>query len=481
MTPFITLITIAGYFALLFLISWAANRKKGDYFGNKETPWIVSAIAMMGAPISGVTFISVPGMVVGKGFSYMQMAFGFIIGYIIIAYVLLPLFYKKNLVSIYGYLEERFGGATHQTGAWFFFVSKMLGAAVRFFVVCIVLQSLVFSPLGIPFWVNVIVSIALIGLYTAQGGVKTVIWTDMLKSACLILSVVLGIIFIAKGLGINFGEMVTTVAQSEHSRIFFFDNPSEGTYFWKQFIAGIFMVIATTGLDQDMIQRNLSCKNYKDSQKGFITSVFSQTLIIFLFLVLGVLLMLYYQANITTSGDIVAELGTTDNLFGAVVASEGMPLIVGILFVVGLVAAAYSAAGSALTALTTAFTVDILKAEKKPSLDKTRKYVHIGMAICMGLVIIIFNAINSQDAISAVYSIASYTYGPILGLFAFGMFCKKDVRDKWVPAACIVAPVVCYFIQSWLKNAYNYTMGFELLLLNAVITIIGLCILIKKK
>lgn len=209
--------------------------------------------------------------------------------------------------------------------------------------------------------------------------------------------------------------------------------------------------------------------------------MFSQTLIIFLFLVLGVLLMLYYQANITTSGDIVAELGTTDNLFGAVVASEGMPLIVGILFVVGLVAAAYSAAGSALTALTTAFTVDILKAEKKPNLDKTRKYVHIGMAICMGLVIIIFNAINSQDAISAVYSIASYTYGPILGLFAFGMFCKKDVRDKWVPAACIVAPVVCYFIQSWLKNAYNYTMGFELLLLNAVITIIGLCILIKKK
>lgn len=481
MTPLITLITIAGYFALLFIISWASNRKKGEYFGGRQTPWIVSAIAMMGAPISGVTFISVPGMVVGKDFSYMQMAFGFIVGYIIIAYLLLPLFYKKKLISIYGYLEERFGAATHRTGAWFFFVSKMLGAAVRFFVVCIVLQSLVFSPLGIPFWANVIVSVSLIGLYTAQGGVKTVIWTDMLKSACLVFSVVLSIVFIAKGLGVDFTEMVSTVAQNGHSRIFFFDNPSEGSYFWKQFTAGIFMVIATTGLDQDMIQRNLSCRNYKDSQKGFISSVFSQALIIFLFLVLGVLLMLYYQANISQTGDIAAELGTTDALFGAVVASEGMPLVVGILFVVGLIAAAYSAAGSALTALTTAFTMDILKSAGRPDKDRTRKRVHTAMAVCMGIVIILFNAINSQDAISAVYSIASYTYGPILGLFSFGLFCKKSIRDKWVPLICVIAPVICYFIQNILKNSCGYTMGFELLLLNAVITVAGLCVLGKRK
>ena len=476
MTPVTILITIAAYFLLLFIISWAVNRRKdSDYFGGRQTPWIVAAIAAMGAPISGVTFISVPGMVIDKGWSYLQMVLGFIIGYFIIAYVLVPLFYKKNLVSIYGYLDERFGVSTHKTGAWFFFISKMLGASVRFFVVCIVLQSLVFGPLGIPFAANVVLTIALICLYTAQGGVKTVIWTDTLKSLCLILSVVLCIVFIAKALGVE--GLAATVASDESSRIFFFDDPKSGIYFWKQFLAGIFMVIATTGLDQDLMQRNLSCKNYKDSQKSLIFSVFTQFIVITLFLILGSLLLLYYRGNL---GD-VASLGSSDNLFGAVVASKGMPVIVGILFILGLISASYSAAGSALTALTTSFTVDILGTDlKSEGMKKKRRIVHYSMAVMMGLVIIVFNIINNQDAISAVYTLASYTYGPILGLFCFGMFSRRSVRDKWVPLVCIAAPVICFFVRYALLHGLGYVMSFELLLLNAALTILGLFALSSK-
>ena len=460
MTPWIVLATIVGYFILLFIISWAASRKSDTataLSGGRQAPWFIVAIAMLGAPISGVTFISVPGMVVTKGFSYLQMALGFIVGYFVIAYVLIPLFYKRNLVSIYGYLEQRFGGSTHKSGAWFFFISKMLGAAVRFYVVCVTLQLLVFSPLHIPFVINVIVTIALIFLYTLQGGVKTVIWTDTLKSFCLILSVVLSIYFVAKGLGYDLGGLCKAVAGDDTSRIFFFDNPKEGTYFWKQFIAGIFMVIATTGLDQDLMHL--------------------QVIVIALFLILGTLLAMHVKAN----GIAMPE--KTDELFGTVAFSEGMPVLLGVVFIIGLIAAAYSAAGSALTSLTTSFTVDILGADKKQddkALGRTRRMVHIAMAAGMGLVILIFYAISNSDAISAVYTLASYTYGPILGLFAFGMMCKSPVRDRLVPVVCIAAPVISFFIQMWLKNQFDYTLGFELLLLNAALTMIGLALLIKK-
>ena len=480
MTPWIVLATIVGYFILLFIISWAASRKSDTataLSGGRQAPWFIVAIAMLGAPISGVTFISVPGMVVTKGFSYLQMALGFIVGYFVIAYVLIPLFYKRNLVSIYGYLEQRFGGSTHKSGAWFFFISKMLGAAVRFYVVCVTLQLLVFSPLHIPFVINVIVTIALIFLYTLQGGVKTVIWTDTLKSFCLILSVVLSIYFVAKGLGYDLAGLCKAVAGDDTSRMFFFDNPKEGTYFWKQFIAGIFMVIATTGLDQDLMQRSLACKNANESAKNLIVSVFLQVIVIALFLILGTLLAMHVKAN----GIAMPE--KTDELFGTVAFSEGMPVLLGVVFIIGLIAAAYSAAGSALTSLTTSFTVDILGADKKQddkALGRTRRMVHIAMAAGMGLVILIFYAISNSDAISAVYTLASYTYGPILGLFAFGMMCKSPVRDRLVPVVCIAAPVISFFIQMWLKNQFDYTLGFELLLLNAALTMIGLALLIKK-
>ncbi|MCQ2147473.1 MAG: sodium:solute symporter [Bacteroidales bacterium] len=479
MTPIVVIAAIAGYFALLFLISWAVNRNNdGSTAFTSKVPWWVSAIATMGAAISGVTFISVPGMVIGKEWSYLQMCLGFIVGYFVIAYVLIPLFYKRNLISIYGYLDSRYGTSSYKTGAWFFFISKMLGAAVRFYVVCIVLQTLVFGPLGIPFVFNVIVTIALIFLYTLQGGVKTVIWTDTLKSLCLILSVVLSIVFIAKGLGLGFGDFIEKVSKDGHTRLFYFDDPKSGLYFWKQFVSGVFMVIAMTGLDQDMTQRSLACKDPKSAQKSLISATFSQTVVIFLFLVLGSILMIYYSTVIGSEFP-----SNTDDLFGLVATHSSIPVIVGILFIVGLVSAAYSAAGSALTALTTSFTIDILETNKKNDdtlLEKTRKNVHLLMAAIMGVVIVVFYFLNSQDAISAVYTIASYTYGPILGLFAFGMFCQKQVRDKFVPIVCIAAPIISLVTKIWLDKAFQYTMGFELLLFNATVTIIGLCLLIKS-
>ena len=480
-TPVVVLLTIVGYFILLFIISWLASRKADAstaLTGGRQAPWFIVAIAMIGAPISGVTFVSVPGQVAVKAFSYMQMVLGFAVGYFVIAYVLMPLFFKRNLVSIYGYLQQRFGNGTHSTGAWFFFISKMLGAAVRFYVVCITLQLLVFEPLGIPFIFNIIATIALIFLYTLQGGVKTVIWTDTLKSFCLIMSVVLCIVFVAKGLGYDFGQLCSAVVGDESSRIFFFDNPKEPTFFWKQFVAGIFMVIATTGLDQDLMQRTLASKNVNESKKGLIVSGIVQIFVVGLFLVLGTLLVLYsHKAGL-------AIPKKTDELFGKVAFSGGaIPTVVGVLFILGLVSAAYSAAGSALTALTTSFTVDILKADKKKSdvgLARVRKLVHVMMAVGMGIVIYTFYLISNQDAISAVYTLASYTYGPILGLFAFGMMCKWNVRDRLVPVVCILAPALSWCVQWWLNDAFGYEMGFELLLLNAALTMLGLALLRKK-
>lgn len=475
--PIVIIITIAAYFALLLAVSYFASRGSDNstfFNGNRKAPWPVVAFAMIGATISGVTFISVPGMVVTKGYAYLQMVLGFIVGYFAIAFVLVPMFYKRNLLSIYGYLEERFGASTYRTGAWFFFISKMLGAAVRFLVVCSVLQLLVFSPLHIPFVFNVIVTIALIWLYTVQGGVKTLIWTDTLKSFCLIMSVILCIYFVATNLGFSFGEMVSSITDHPSSRMFFFDNPKEGTYFWKQFLAGIFMALATNGLDQDMMQRNLACRDTGESQKNMIVSGITQFFVIALFLLLGTLMVIFLDSK----G--IEHPAKSDDIFAMVATHDAMPAIVGILFVLGLVAAAYSAAGSALTSLTTSYTVDILGAHKtqdEARLTRTRKAVHIGMSTIMGLVIIAFYYLSDQDAISAVYTLASYTYGPILGLFVYGMFWKKPVHDRFVPVVCVLAPCLSWVIQWSLNKAFGYETSFELLIINALITVIGLRLL----
>lgn len=479
MSPWIVIITIAAYFIVLLAISWLASRKSDNstfFTGDRKAPWPLVAFAMIGAAISGVTFVSVPGMVVNSGYSYLQMVLGLMVGYALVAFVLIPMFYKRNLISIYGYLEDRFGRSTYRTGAWFFFLSKMLGAAVRFFVVCVVLQELVFHPLHIPFEFNVIVTIALIWLYTVQAGVKAVIWTDTLKSFCLIMSVVLCIYFVAQNLGYGFGDMVKNVADHDSSKLFFFDDPKSAGYFWKQFIAGVFLALAMTGLDQDMMQRTLACKDSRESQKNMIVSGVLQFFVVALFLILGTLLVMFLDKN----G--VEHPEKTDQIFSLVATHDSMPLIVGILFIVGLIAAAYSAAGSALTSLTTSFTVDILDGHKRYAdndrkLTSVRKRVHIAMSAVMGLVIIAFYYWSNQDAISAVYTLASYTYGPILGLFAYGMFCRKPVHDKWVPAVCVLAPVLSWCVQWALREAFGYHTSFELLLINAGITIIGLMLL----
>ncbi|MDR0713263.1 MAG: sodium:solute symporter [Bacteroidales bacterium] len=481
MTPVIVSITIAAYFAVLFFISHLAGRKadnQGFFIGNRKSPWYVVAFAMIGSSISGVTFISVPGWVSTNSFSYLQMVLGFTVGQLIIAYILIPLFYRMNLVSIYGYLESRFGNSSYKTGAWFFFISKMLGASVRLFLVCVVFQLLVFEPLGWPFFLNVFCTVGLVWLYTVRGGVKSLIWTDTLKTFCLLVSVLLCIYFIASNLGFKLSEMTLAVKNSEYSKTFFFDDFNDKRYFFKQFLAGIFTVIATTGLDQDMMQRNLSCKNASDSRKNMVVSAIMQFFVIAMFLILGVLLYLFAGRNGITLPP------KTDKVFPMIATQGYFPVVTGILFVLGLIAAAYSAAGSALTSLTTSFTVDILKSAGKKDENrtaKTRKRVHIGMAVVMGLVILLFNVLNNTSVVDAVYVLASYTYGPILGMFAFGIFTRKQVKDRYIPVVALLAPVFCFILhqnsEQWLNG---YKFSYELLILNALFTFIGFLIVAKK-
>lgn len=483
MTPWIVLLTIACYFALLFLISWVTGRKAdnaGFFTGNRKTPWYMATFAMIGASISGVTFISVPGAVQTGDYAYMQMVLGFFVGSILVAWVLIPMFYRMNLVSIYGYLEKRFGMASYRTGAWFFFISKMLGASVRFFVVCVVLQTLVFAPLGIPFSLNVVMTVALIWLYSFKGGVKSLIWTDTLKTICLVLSVVCCIGVIASQLDLTWTTLPAAVADHPTSKVFFLDDPNDGRYFWKQFLAGIFMIIACTGLDQDLMQRTLSCKNFRDSQKNMVVSAAVQILVIGLFLVLGTLLYLYADRFLPHAAEVKG-----DALFGEVAWSEQFPLFIGILFIVGLIAAAYSAAGSALTALTTSFTIDILRANEKQNekdLTLTRKLIHFIMSLLMIITIVVFYELNDDSAINAVYSLAAYTYGPILGMFIFGMASQRAVRDAYVPLVTVAAPLLSYILKSNSEAWFGgYQISFELLIINALLTAGGLCLLIKKQ
>ena len=476
MNPLTILIVIACYFALLFFISYLAGRKAdnaGFFSGNRSSNWLLVAMSTIGAAISGVTFVSVPGMVATSGWAYMQMVLGFTVGQFLIAYVLIPLYYKLNLTSIYQYLQQRFGMSTYKSGAWLFFVSKMLGASVRLFVVSEVLQLLVFDKLAVPvpFWVNAIITVLIVYLCTFKGGVKSLIWTDLLKTCCLILSVALCIYFVLRA-GVN----IDNWGASDMTRTFFFDNPKEGTYFWKQFLAGIFLVIATTGLDQDLMQRTLSCKNPRESQKNLIVGALMQIVVIGLFLFLGFLL--YSYANQMGISEVANLKG--DDVFPFMATGNYFPVIVGILFIIGFIAAAYSAAGGALTALTTSFTVDILNKENDAKLTKVRTWVHIGMAVLMAVCIYVIHLLNDDSVIQTVYKVASYTYGPLLGMFCFGIFTKRQVRDRWIPIAVIAAPVITWIIDVNSAEWFNgYVFSHERLILNALLTIVGMLLLIK--
>ncbi len=475
MTPLAILVTMAAYFVLLFVISYLAGRKAdnaGFFSGNKSSNWLLVAMSTIGAAISGVTFVSVPGMVGTSAFAYMQMVLGFTVGQLLIAYVLIPLYYKYNLTSIYEYLNNRFGVSSYKTGAWLFFVSKMLGASVRLFVVGSVLQLLVFGPLGVPFWVNAIFTVTIVYLCTFKGGVKSVIWTDLLKTLCLIFSVALCIYYIVRS-----GVSLEGMTHSEMGRVFFFDDVNSGNYFFKQFLAGIFLVVATTGLDQDMMQRTLSCKNYKDSQHNILVGALMQIVVIGMFLVLGYVLYTYAaQQQVDISGL------KGDDIFPYLATGNYFPMIVGVLFVVGFIASAYSAAGSALTALTTSFTVDILnRKDADEKTTRTRKWVHVMMAVMMAACIYVIYFLNDDAIIQTVYKVASYTYGPLLGMFCFGIFTKRQVYDKWIPLVAIASPIITWILdvhsQAWFGG---YQFSHERLILNALLTFIGMACLIRK-
>ena len=480
MPPAAVLATVLGYIAVLFAVAWISGRRAdnaGFFTGNRRTPWYMAAFAMIGAAISGVTFISVPGSVAVDSFSYMQMVAGFTVGQFVVAFVLIPLFYRLRVVSLYEYLDDRFGVASHRTGAWFFFISKILGAALRVYVVCAVLQLLVFDRYGLPFWFNALITMAFVWLYTQQGGVKSLIWTDSLKTFCLVASLVLSIVFIMRGLDFSFSDTVREVSSSPMSRIFFFDDPASDRYFWKMFAAGIVLLVCMTGLDQDLMQRNMSCATPRDSQKNIVLTAVSQIVVIFLFLVLGVLLYLYMEHR----GLAMPE--KTDQVFSLVAVGGGLPLVVGVLFVIGLISSTYSAAGSALTALTTSFTVDILEGTKRygeARLTRIRRGVHVAMALGMALVILAFGYLADDSVINLVYKVASYTYGPILGMFVFGMFTRLRVRDRWMPLVAVAAPVLSGFLQWWALEAWDYRIGFELLIYNALFTVIGMLLLVKR-
>ena len=482
LSPLAVILTMLGWFVLIFGVSLLASRgvrNSGDFFnGGRKAPWWVVAIAMIGAPMSGVTYVSVPGMVGtdGAAMSYMQMVAGFLVGYIIIAFVLIPVFYRKNMVSIYQYLEDRFGSAPHKTGAWFFFISKLLGASVRLFVVCITLQLMVFGPLGLPFIVNALVCMVIVLAYTFRGGMKSVLWTDTLKTICMTVTIVLTIVLIAKDLGLDASGTVETIKGSGMSRIFFFDDPNHPRFFWKQFLSGVFTVIAMTGLDQDLMQRTLSSRNASESRKNMIIGGVMQVPVVFMFLCLGVLLYTYAaQRGISESGDLI---------FPAVATGGSLPSFVGVLFVLGLVSCAFSAGGSALTALTTSFTADIIGTDGKSeeTITSIRKKVHLVIAALMVLCIWAFYLLNTKSAIDAVYKLASYTYGPILGMFAFGLCCKRKVREKWVPLVAVLAPILSFVLQAHSEQWFGgYRFSYELILVNALLTVAGMCLLIRKK
>jgi len=476
MSPYLVLFIIAAYFVLLLIISYFTSKNADNaafFLGNRQSPWYIVAFGMISASLSGVTFISVPGWVVDSNFSYMQLVLGYLLGYAVIAQILIPLYYRLNLTSIYTYLGQRFGFFAYKTGASFFLLSRVIGASFRLFLVANVLQIAVFNQLQIPFEITVIITIILIWLYTFKGGIKTIIWTDVLQTTFMFLSAIVTIVIIYNNMAED--GLWKFVANSEYSRVFFFDDWNSPNHFIKQFFSGMFITIVMTGLDQDMMQKNLSCRNLKEAQKNMLSYGIAFVPVNIMFLTLGV--MLYsYAASLGLS---IPARG--DEIFPLVIAQGELPLFVAIMFILGLVAAAYSSADSALTALTTTFTVDILGFNhndlNSAKALRTRRWVHIGISALLAVVIIIFQIISDESVISAIFTVAGYTYGPLLGLFAFGLFTKYHPREKWIPYIALASPVICYILNRYSEVWFNgFQFGFELLIINGALVFIGLAI-----
>ena len=473
------ILLIAAYFGVLILISYFTGKKSGNdafFKGNKQSPWYVVAFGMIGASLSGVTFISVPGWIEASQFSYMQVVFGYMLGYLVIGTVLLPLYYKMNLTSIYTYLEERFGNYAYKTGASFFLLSRIVGASFRLYLVANVLQLILFDDLGIQFWQTVTITVLLIWLYTFKSGIKTIVWTDTLQTLFMLIAVGVAIYFVSSEMDLGGQSIFAFVNDSELSKMFFFDDIKSANYFWKQFLSGAFIAIVMTGLDQDMMQKNLTCKTLKDAQKNMFWFTLVLTAVNFLFLSLGLLLTVYAQQN-----GIDAH---KDDLF-PILAKNHLGIGVFVFFLLGLIAAAYSSADSALTSLTTSFSIDILDIEKKHNAEKQvkiRKRIHVMISVLLILVIIAFKyIIKDESVISKLFVFAGYTYGPLLGLYAFGLFTKWHVKDKFIPIIAILSPILSYIISVNSLKWFGFEFGFFILILNGFLTFLGLLILISRQ
>ncbi|GAA0872049.1 sodium:solute symporter [Gangjinia marincola] len=480
MTSLQIILLILGYFSILILISFLTNKggSNADFFtAKRQSPWYVVAFGMIGASLSGVTFISVPGWIEASQFSYFQVVLGYILGYAVIGLILLPLYYRLNLTSIYTYLQQRFGDYTYKTGASFFLLSRVVGASFRLYLVAIVLQSLVFDAMNIPFWVTVTITILLIWLYTFKSGIKTIVWTDTLQTLFMLIAVGVSIVYVSEDLGLNGMAIIHFVADSDLSKTFFFEDYKSADYFWKQFFSGAFIAIVMTGLDQDMMQKNLTCKTLKDAQKNMFWFTIVLTVVNLVFLSLGVLLTVYAEQNGIDA--------VRDQLFPTIATQSDLGIGIALFFILGLIAAAYSSADSALTSLTTSFSIDILEIEKRYAPERQvriRKQIHILFSIVLILTIIIFKyVIADESVIAKLFTYAGYTYGPLLGLYSFGLFTSWQVRDKWVPLIAILSPILSGIITVNSAAWFGFEFGFFVLVLNGALTFLGLILVHRKK
>jgi len=472
----LTLAVIVAYIVLLFVVAHLSRRNRAEATTRRYPRWLV-LVALVSAPMTGLTFISIPGSVGRDAFAYLQLNLGVIVAYAVIAYGLVPLYYRHNVTSLYEYLDNRFGARSHATGAWFFLVSKILTASLRVFVVCMVVQQLLCNTLGVPFGITATIFMALVWLYTHRGGVSSVIWADLIKTLCMVVCAAISIVFILNSLDLSFMEAMKIGSAKGLTKSFFFDDINDSRYFVKMFLSGVFVVVASTGLDQDIMQRVLSSDSLRSAQRNMVFSSIFQVLLIALLLVLGAIFYLY-----------IAERGATgvegDEAFAYIVSQEGMPMMMSALLILGVVAATFSSTGGSLTALTTSFMVDILHSKRQYTERQSRKVdhiVHLATAVVMVVLVFIFERWGNDSAIALYYLLSSYTFGPLLGLFAFGILSKREVHDKFVPLVAIAAPLICFILDYNSKSWFGgYEFGFEIMLLNAAITIGGLYCISKK-
>ena len=488
MSPALLFSFVIGYFAILLIVAFYTSRNANNesfFIGNKSSNWMVVAFGMIGTSLSGVTFVSVPGAVgkpFGDGgfeaFSYFQVVIGYVIGYIVIAYVLLPLYYRLNLTSIYNYLSKRLGFASYKTGASFFILSRTLGATARLYLVVAILQDTILTAFGVPFWVTTLVILLMILLYTYEGGVKTIVWTDMLQTSCMLIGLVICVFYILKSLGLSFGEGVTQLKEAQFTRMFISD-PNSSLFFLKQIIAGAFITITMTGMDQEMMQKNISVRTLKDSQKNVLTFGIIQALVVLLFLFLGGLLYLYASQNGISAAP--------DRIFPSIALGEGVPAIISVIFIIALISALFPSADGAITALTSSFCIDILGLKRRKEWDdkqknKIRKTVHLVFAFVFLLFVLLFKEINNPSMIGVILKIAGYTYGPLLGLFAFGILTKRKVEDRYVPYIAVAAPLICFIFDKYQKEIFgDFQIGLEIIIINGLLVFLGLLAISKPQ